>query len=85
MGNFTITVKAVGGHGQDRLKKDGEVVDFTEGRGEASNSPDAIAKRFVEELKAKGTSVESATITHWPGQPSEVTDDLLTGIRHGNF
>lgn len=82
MGNFTIEVKAVGGHGQDRSKKDGEVVNFG---GEDSNSPDAIAKRFVDELKAKGTNVESATITHWPGEPGEVKDDLLTGIRKGNF
>lgn len=82
MGNFTIEVKAVGGHGQDRSKKDGEVVNF---ENESENSPDAIAKRFVEELKAKGTNVESAKIVHWPGQSSEVTDDLITGIRTGNF
>lgn len=82
MGSFTITVKAVGGHGQDRSKKDGQVVDFSN---ESADSPDAIAKRFVDELKAKGTNVESATITHWPGQESEVTDDLITGIRTGNF
>lgn len=82
MGNFTITIKAVGGHGQDRSKKSGEVVDFS---AESKNSPDAIAKRCVDELKAKGTHVESATITHWPGQESEVTDDLVTGIRTGKF
>jgi hypothetical protein len=29
MGTFRIEITAVGGHGQDRDKKDGEKVDFT--------------------------------------------------------
>jgi len=83
MGTFLITIKAVGGHGQDRSKKDGEVVDFNEG---GETTPDAVAKKFTDELKAlSGCSIESATITHWPATDSEVVDDLVTGIRKGNF
>lgn len=81
MGNFTINIKSVGGHGQDRTKKDGEVVDFNAG---GPSTPDAIAKKCVDELKAAGMTCE-ATITHWPGQDSEVVDDLVTGMRKGNF
>lgn len=82
MGQFIINIKAVGGHGQDRRKKNGEVVDFNSG---GESTPDAIAKRLTDELIASGANVESATITHWPGQSDEVTDDLITGIRNGNF
>jgi hypothetical protein len=86
MGTFKITIIAVGGHGVDRSKKDGEVVDFSEG---GDSSPDALAKKLVEALRASGCSFDypdhGATITHWPGQESEVNDDLLTGVRKGNF
>ena len=86
MGTFKITVVAVGGHGVDRSKKDGEVVNFQE---EGPNTPDALAKEFIEKLKACGCSFgnpdSEATITHWPGEEGEVKDDLLTGVRKGNF
>lgn len=82
MGTFKIEITAVGGHGQDRRKKDGEVVNFYD---EGSISPDALAKTFVEMLKAHGTNVQEAKIVHWPETPTEVSDDLLTGIRKGNF
>lgn len=97
MGNFRIVIDAVGGHGQDRSKKDGEVVDFT---ADSEISPEAIAQRAVVELKAKGVNVLSAKVYHWPadtvyqgdpvipvsndGGPC-ITDDLVTGIRQGNF
>jgi len=86
MGTFKIEIIAVGGHGVDRSKKDGEQVDFNEG---GDSTPDSLAKEFVELLKSKGCSFDyeghGATITHWPGQESEVKDDLLTGVRTGNF
>lgn len=82
MGDFNITIHGVGGHGQDRTKKDGEVVDFKEG---GETTPDAIAKICTDALVAAGVSVKSATITHWPGQESEVVDDLVSGVRKGNF
>lgn len=84
MGNFRIIIEAVGGHGQDRNKKDGEEVDFTEG-GKNPNSPEAIAQRAVEELKASGNNVERAYVHHWPGSGTDVVDNLLTNKRKGNF
>lgn len=96
MGDFRIIIDAVGGHGQDRSKKDGEVVDFTiESAGYPSNpnTPEAMAQKFVEELKAKGVNVQKAKVVHWPADNypeqreagKEVVDDLLTGVRTNNF
>lgn len=82
MGNFRIVINAVGGHGVDRGKKNGEKVDFQK---EGPFSPDAVAERLVQELKRFGSSVNDATIIHWPEQESEVKDNLLTGERTGNF
>lgn len=82
MGNFRIVIDAVGGHGVDRDKKDGEVVNhFAEGM----QSPDAMAKQMVDFLKANGVTPDSAVLIHWPGENDEVVDDLLTGERKGNF
>lgn len=102
MGNFRIVIDAVGGHGQDRGKKDGELVDFTDvGNGTKEfYTPEAIAERAVDELKRKGVNVLSAKVYHWPGDtvyqgepvpPKNhegkvcITDDLVTGIRTGQF
>lgn len=82
MGNFRIVIEAVGGHGVDRTKKDGEKVDFN---ADGEFSPDALAQRFVKEMRRFGNSVDTAIITHWPETESEVKDDLITGIRKGNF
>jgi len=82
MGNFRIVIDAVGGHGVDREVKDGEVVNhFAEGM----QTPDALAKQMVNYLQANGIEPDSAKLVHWPGEESEVTDDLLTGVRKGNF
>jgi hypothetical protein len=85
MGTFKIEIEGIGSHGQDRNKKEGEVVNFFEN---GPTTPDAIAKATLEILKFHGVYFPpsaKATITHWPGEPSEVVDDLLTGIRKGNF
>ncbi len=97
MGNFRIVIDAVGGHGQDRAKKDGEVVDFSD---RTDKTPEAVAKRAVEEMKANGANILSAKVYHWPGDtvysgdpvaPVDgagkecITDDLITGIRKGQF
>lgn len=94
MGNFRIVIDAVGDHGQDRDKKDGETVDF------GTDKPESIAKKAVEEMKAKGVNVLSAKCYHWPadtvyqGEPTApldgngkecITDDLVTGVRRGQF
>jgi hypothetical protein len=82
MGNFKIVIEAVGGHGVDREKKEGEVVNFFVS---GSETPDALAKRFFEVLKWKGFDIKQAELIHWPGTPGEVVDNLETGIRKGNF
>jgi hypothetical protein len=81
VGTYRIEIQSVGGHGCQREKKDGEFVIGCE----RSNCPDCMARELVRRLKRSGENVESATLTHWPGQPSEVKDDLLTGMRKGSF
>jgi hypothetical protein len=81
MGTFVVSVQAVGGHGCQRDIKDGGTV---EGCGQPS-CPDCIARGFVAELKRTGCDVQKATITHWPGEPGSVVDDLLTKVRSGSF
>jgi len=75
MGNFTVEVKAVGGHGCQREIKDGGTV------GDCGNPgcPDCLARRFVADLKKQGQSVETAFLTHWPGQESQVIDNERSG------
>ena len=82
MGNFNINVDAVGGHGCSRDVKDGEVVAIGCGQ---PGCPDCLARKFVAELKAQGQIVNSARLTHWPGEKGQVIDDLLSGIREGSF
>lgn len=81
MGDFRIVVNAAGGHGCDRDIKDGGLV-YGCGR---MSCPDCRAREFVEVLKRHGVDVKSAELTHWPGEPSEVVDDLLTKRRKGSF
>lgn len=81
MGQFNVSVTAVGGHGCQREVKDGGQV---YGCGQMS-CPDCIAREFVETLKRRGANVEEAKLTHWPGTPTEVVDDLLTRKRTGSF
>lgn len=91
MGDFRIVIDTVGGHGQDREKKDGEVVDFGE------NTPEAYFKKCIEEGIEKGiiSSDTKAQVIHWPidnygGQlenkrSKQIVDNLLTGVRTGEF
>ena len=81
MGTFLATVEAVGGHGCQRDKKDGEVVLGCE----LPHCPDCITREYVRRLKRTGATVNVATLQHWPGTESEVVDNLLTGIRKGSF
>lgn len=92
MGDFRIVIDAVGGHGQDRDKKTGEVVNFSLG---GEQSPEALALKFVEALKSAGMTPSEAKIIHWPidnyggqlknNRSSQIVDDLLTGRRNGSF
>lgn len=92
MGDFRIVIDTVGGHGQDREKKDGEVVDFGE------NTPEGYFKKCIEEAIAKGiisSADTKAKVIHWPldnyegqlknGRSTQIVDDLLTGKRTGKF
>lgn len=81
MGNFLIVVEAVGGHGCQRDRKDGEIV---QGCG-LDTCPDCTTRRFVADMKRKGNNVREATLTHWPEQVGSVQDELLTGQRKGSF
>ena len=81
MGTFLVKVEAVGGHGCKRELGDGESVLGCD----LPHCPDCITREFVRRLKRSGSTVNEATLTHWPGQTSEVVDDLLTGIRKGSF
>ena len=72
MGTFRIEIEAVGGHGCQRERKDGEVL---QGCG-LDSCPDCIVARTVCELQRNQTSINHARIVHWPGQPSEVVDEF---------
>ena len=88
MGTFRVEVQAVGNHGCDRNMKDGEVV---KGCGQP-NCVDCITRDYIGKLRTAGVAHfdgadanSYARITHWPGQPSQVVDDLIGGVRRGNF
>lgn len=82
MGTFNINITGVGGHGCDRKAKAGERL---YGRCGKFGCPDCMAHDFVQQLRQKGMlsgfGEAAAEFTHWPGQPSEVVDDMLTNER----
>lgn len=81
MGEFRVTVTAVGGHGCQRQYGDGEHVVGCERPG----CPDCITREYVRRLKRSGATVSAAEILHWPREVGQVRDDLLTGERRGTF
>lgn len=82
MGQFRIEITATGGHGCEREVKDGGKV-YGCGR---FGCPDCEIRNLLLKLKVLNyAQVEQATLTHWPGTKGEVVDDLVTGIRKGNF
>lgn len=86
MGDFRIIIDAVGSHGQDRDKKDGEKVDFTHGGngypGNALN-PEAIAQTFVAALRGAGVNVTGAKVVHWPADNYPKTEGDPNGREAG--
>jgi hypothetical protein len=92
VGMFRVEVTAVGGHGCQRTVRDGQQVQNFCG---STSCPDCIAREFIRSLKRAGVSFEptyecngfkhGAVIRHWPGDKTEVVDDLLTGARTGSF
>jgi hypothetical protein len=90
MGDYRVTVEAVGGHGCGREAKDGEKVV----RCGQPSCPDCKAIEFVAALKSSGNSVTVAKLEHWPVPGAAGTtrtekpgpiDDLITGVRSGSF
>jgi hypothetical protein len=90
VGDFRITIEAVGGHGCGREAKDGERI----ARCRRDDCADCQAERFVAQLQARGASVASAKFEHWPvpgaagttrTENSGPTDDLKAGTRSGAF
>lgn len=82
MGQFRIEIVAVGPHGCQREVKDGGDVWGCRSMG----CPDCRTREFLRILKDfTNSSVESATVTHWPNTPGEVVDDLITKKRKGHF
>lgn len=82
VGTFRIEIQAVGGHGAAREILDGGKLDLER---VPAGHVDHVIHEAVASLRQRGASVESAKLIHWPGQPSEVVDDALTGRRHGSF
>lgn len=81
MGDFNINITGTGGHGCERKAVAGEKL---HGRCGRFNCPDCMAYEFVQQLKQRGMLQfphNSATFTHWPGQPSSVIDDMLKNER----
>jgi hypothetical protein len=81
MGDFNVHISAVGGHGCQRDRTDGQFVVGCERTG----CPDCIVREMVRRLKRANVEVRKAQIVHWPTQLSEVRDNLLTGVRTGSF
>ena len=81
MGVFLVEVQAVGAHGCERHLKDSEVVIGCE----RHNCVDCITREYIRRLKRANSSIDIALLTHWPGTEQEVNDNLLTGVRMGNF
>lgn len=82
MGNFRIEIEAVGGHGSRRDVGDGGAL--SPERPEV-NHIDHVIYDTVDALKARGASIVSAKLIHWPGQDGEVVDDVLAHTRKGSF
>ncbi len=81
MGEFKVSVQAIGGHGCQREKGDGEHVVGCE----RASCPDCITREFVRRLKRCGVTVTAAELVHWPREVAQVRDNLLTGERRGTF
>lgn len=82
MGDFKIEIVATGGHGCDRIAKEGEPLYR---RCHRLDCPDCIAWEFVNALKRR-FPVRTAYLHHWPDTKEAVVDDLLEGKRErGQF
>jgi hypothetical protein len=81
MGDFRFVLESVGGHGCDREALEGEPLKFKlDDPDHVRHCPDCKIKHLVDEFKRSWPGTR-ATLTHWPGTPEEVVDDLAEGRR----
>lgn len=89
MGDFRVTIEAIGGHGCGRGTEKASVVT----RCARVGCPDCLTVSYVESMKAIA-NVQVAKIEHWPVPGAAGTtrtekpgpiDDLLAGTREGKF
>lgn len=78
MGQFRLSITAIGPHGCNRKAKAGEKLHDRCGR---FGCPDCMAYDFLQQMKQKGMMIGEATFTHWPGSDNEVIDDLAKNER----
>jgi len=97
VGDYRITIDAVGGHGCARETKSGQ----RPYRCRRDDCVDCQVARFVEQLKQRGNSISQSKIEHWPAErfgglepnpnpgPIDVTkpraDGFLEEVRLGSF
>ena len=82
MGQYRITIQGVGNHGCGRRSPTSAKIE----RCQQPGCVDCAAEAFVATLKGAGSSIEHATLEHWPATSEQVSDDLLTGVRvQGQF
>lgn len=88
MGNFRVSIAAVGNHGCQREKNGSDVINGCGNTG----CTDCLTREYVAKLKASGASVTEAYIHHWPGSgaradglAAEIVDNLLSERRLGRF
>jgi hypothetical protein len=82
MGINRIEITMIGGHGCDRVAREGEPLAARCGR--VDSCPDCAAAELVGRLYQLGLLSlpgTSATFTHWPDTPEQVVDDMITGKR----
>lgn len=83
MGQFKISIDAIGAHGCERKARGGDKLFNRCGK---FGCADCMAYDFVQMLRVKGFTVEAASLTHFPGARQEVVDDLLVNERKtGSF
>lgn len=83
MGQFRITITAIGPNGCDRRATPG---DRLYGRCSKFTCADCITFDFFQMLRQKGFIIGEAVFTHMPGTANEVVDDLLKNERRsGKF
>ena len=74
MGDFRMTIEAVGGHGCDRTAKAGDTL---RGCG-AQDCPDCMFARFVSDMQRAGMRPTVAKMHHWPADMTEHVKEFTT-------